>query len=442
MSGKDHPAWSPDGDWIAYTRGWWIGGQLYTAIHKVPASGGAPVRVSDIIPNLWQHRITWNGDASLIYFEQMNQVSQAITGIPARVSARGGPTSLLTNQLGRDLVLSRNGRWLFYVGAARLGEPQQPQPIRVIDTLTGSDTIVLPGVDEFTQFEIAPNGAILGYWTLPGIRALSTGGISTLYAIPQGCIFVNWIWSPAGDRLGIWAQGCFSSQSELRWVRPFEGIGYPLTSVRPIGFPVWSSCGDYLAYGGYWTGLTSRSVGAVEVPSGRTTVICDNCFNGLWPSLTWSPFRDEVAWVNYIEATGTAELYKAPTGLPPTPAIVGTLVPGSRVTIRLKASADGNLPYVLGASFGTEPGLPTARGRIPLNLDPLLLASVSSRAPFHFFRSVLDSAGRAEAYLDLPALSALVGTRFFLGYVTLDAAQPAGIRTISGAVPVFVQPPG
>jgi hypothetical protein len=35
-----------------------------------------------------------------------------------------------------------------------------------------------------------------------------------------------------------------------------------------------------------------------------------------------------------------------------------------------------------------------------------------------------------------------VGTRFFLGYVTLDAAQPAGIRTISGAVPVFVQPPG
>lgn len=156
--------------------------------------------------------------------------------------------------------------------------------------------------------------------------------------------------------------------------------------------------------------------------------------------ISWSPFQDEIAWIGEIGSPPVLQLFKVATGLPPVPAVVGTLQPGTRVRIRLKVDQSPNLSYVLAASFGRDVGIATARGRIPLDLDPLLLASVSGAPPFVGFRGVLDGAGRADAFLDLPSLTALIGTRFFLGYVTLHPAFPAGILTISESVPVFVQP--
>jgi hypothetical protein len=443
QTGKDWPAWSPDGDWIAFVRAWWSGGQLLVAVYKIPAAGGTPVRISDVSPNLWQHRPTWSSDGACIYFEQKVQTSQSFAGIPARVPAQGGSTALLTTEHARDMALTKNGRHLFYVVAGRLGEPELPRAIRAIDTVTGYDVALHAGVEQFAQLQMAPSGSTLGFAVSSRISALSWTGMTTLYDVPPGCVFQGWKWSPGGDRLSLWAQGCFGSSSEVRWLRPFEGVGYPLApNVRPAGSHHWSPSGTHLAYGGYWAGQNSLGIGAVEVPSGRTTLITNGFFDGGWPLLTWSPFSDEVAWVFHVSTTNTVELFKAPTGLPPTPAVVGTISLGSRVTIRLKVASDVGLPYVLGASFGTEPGVSTVRGRIPLNLDPLLMASVSNVGPFHFFRGILDGAGRAEAYLDLPMLPALTGARFFLAFVTLDPAQPAGIRTISGAVPVFVQPTG
>jgi hypothetical protein len=78
---------------------------------------------------------------------------------------------------------------------------------------------------------------------------------------------------------------------------------------------------------------------------------------------------------------------------------------------------------------------------IPLNFDPLLVASLNGAPGFASFQGTLDVNGEASGTWDLPAISGLSGTRIYLAYVTLDPSQPGGIRTISAALPVFIQPP-
>jgi len=430
LTGKDDLAWSPDGDWLAYVRAWWTGTQFSSAIYKVPAAGGPPTPVTPIA-GFWQHRTTWSGDASDIYFTQKQATSRAYVGVPCRVSASSGQPLVLTSRQSWEIVLSRNGRWLAYMPVVGGNQPQQG--IVLLNTISRRETTIVPETTPCWQMRFAPNGAMLGYRTpYAGILALMSGGTYSMYPWYYGLYIINWDWSPAGDRLAL--------TPPLGWTRPFEGIVYPLVPVLyPYGYPSWSACGSYIAIGAGLMG--SQGIAIQEVPSGRVFPVCIACFDGNWPVQAWSPFRDEIAWINNSSLTQATEVFKAPTGLSPVPAVVGLLTPGSRATIRIKASGDPNRGYVLGASLGTTPGIGTARGTIPLNPDPLLLASLSGSPMFHSFAGVLDASGRADAYIDIPGLRpGLVGARFFVAFVTLDPAQPAGIATISGAVPVFVQP--
>ena len=115
-------------------------------------------------------------------------------------------------------------------------------------------------------------------------------------------------------------------------------------------------------------------------------------------------------------------------------------MPGTMNRILLQSVGDAYRQYQVGLSFGTEPGIPTAAGTIPLHPDPLLAASLGGAPGFRRFSGLLDSTARAEGTLELPPLPGLSGFRIFVAYVILDAAAPGGIRTISGAVPLFVQP--
>jgi len=134
---------------------------------------------------------------------------------------------------------------------------------------------------------------------------------------------------------------------------------------------------------------------------------------------------------DYFHATGSAIVEVAPT-------LVGTPRPGATVFVDLAAEAGGF--YYLGAALGTEVGIPLGSRKVPLNVDPLLMMTVSGQLAgiFHHFSGYLNGRGEARAWIDLPSDNGLVGVVFHLAFVTLDSGQPFGIRTISQATRVQI----
>ena len=110
----------------------------------------------------------------------------------------------------------------------------------------------------------------------------------------------------------------------------------------------------------------------------------------------------------------------------------GDAQPGNTYFLDLDAPSAPNLNYVMAASLGVRPGIPLPDGRtIPLNIDPVLLLSLTTPAIFQNFQSVLDPAGHATANFNIPAIVALIGQRFYFAYVVIDPPSPSGIRLVS-----------
>jgi len=112
--------------------------------------------------------------------------------------------------------------------------------------------------------------------------------------------------------------------------------------------------------------------------------------------------------------------------------------PGGNVTFTLRFPQDAGRSFVAAASFGIYPGIRVADGRIvPLNLDPLLLASVAANSPtFVGFSGVLDGLGEARPVLNIPARSTLSGLEFLVAGVSLSGGA---IGSISNPVRIRIQ---
>jgi len=121
--------------------------------------------------------------------------------------------------------------------------------------------------------------------------------------------------------------------------------------------------------------------------------------------------------------------------------VAGTPRPGATVPFALSAPGAPGRVYQVALSFGASPGIPVAGGRlIPLNLDHLLLASVTVGAPiFNQFLGMLDASGAATARLVVPNQGALIGVRFHAGFAAFDRAAPGGVLTFSDSVPLQIQ---
>ena len=106
--------------------------------------------------------------------------------------------------------------------------------------------------------------------------------------------------------------------------------------------------------------------------------------------------------------------------------------PGGQVNISLTSLNDAGLPFQLGSSLGTGP-IPIDTRSLNLSPDSLLIVTVNNYWPsiFSGFRGVFDSMGLAGAAINLPNITALIGTRIHTAFVTLDPAAPSSIRTIS-----------
>ena len=118
----------------------------------------------------------------------------------------------------------------------------------------------------------------------------------------------------------------------------------------------------------------------------------------------------------------------------------GSPTPGGTVTLALAVAADAGLPYQIGSSLGAGP-TPVGNRSINLTVDDLLVVSVSGLLPAVFadYAGRLDPSGKATASIRLPPFPALKGLRIHSAFVTLDAAMPSGIRTISATAIFSIQ---
>lgn len=112
----------------------------------------------------------------------------------------------------------------------------------------------------------------------------------------------------------------------------------------------------------------------------------------------------------------------------------GSPNPGGTITLDLSAPGDAALAYQLGSSFGLGP-IKLGSRQIDLSPDALLTLSVGNLLPTVFARysGNLDAAGKAQAAINIPNNSLLVGVRMFTAFVTLDAQSPLGVKSISGS---------
>ena len=108
----------------------------------------------------------------------------------------------------------------------------------------------------------------------------------------------------------------------------------------------------------------------------------------------------------------------------------------------LTAPGDPDRPFLLAASGSSSTGIGLGCGQtFPLDLDPILLASLSYPTVFVDFVSQLDAFGQSTApTLALPAVPSLAGVGLDLAFFTVDPTAPCGIGAISPVRSVTIAP--
>lgn len=109
---------------------------------------------------------------------------------------------------------------------------------------------------------------------------------------------------------------------------------------------------------------------------------------------------------------------------------IAAAVAGQTYPLLLSLPAHANDAYILGCSFGFQPGIPTAAGAVPLNPDALFGASQALPQLFTQFQGTLDAQGQAFPTIRLPA--GTTGIRFFVAGLVLRNNAIAAITAPFG----------
>ena len=118
---------------------------------------------------------------------------------------------------------------------------------------------------------------------------------------------------------------------------------------------------------------------------------------------------------------------------------VGSSRIGGTLTLKLAATEDAGLPYVVGSSLGTGP-IPIDTRTLGLSYDALLWTSVSGLAGgvFKNYAGKIGNNNRAQAFMAIPDLPGLVGITVYSAFFTLDANAPSGVKSISNTYPLKI----
>jgi len=108
--------------------------------------------------------------------------------------------------------------------------------------------------------------------------------------------------------------------------------------------------------------------------------------------------------------------------------------PGSPLRFQLRSPQDGGRTYAAMAAFNTQFGIRLGGRLFPLDLDAMLLFSLSAPSVFQNFVGAFDQAGNASATMLVPNSQGLIGLEFVTGYLVLDPASPAGISGLANSL--------
>ncbi|UCF78051.1 MAG: serine/threonine-protein kinase [Candidatus Eiseniibacteriota bacterium] len=187
--GASHPAFSPDGKWIAYYR---IMDQE-RSIWTIPVSGGRPTRFSEEATDVHP---CWSPDGSMLAFASSREGGTHIWTAPVRDGSRTGPARRITSGevTAQAPTWSPDGKWIAFLGihsndmeawivpADGSGPPQQvTQGARVMrmrwDSSTGG--LLVSGTwgrDEYTLSRVFLDGR-------------ETEDVGPVVQMPEGALF-------------------------------------------------------------------------------------------------------------------------------------------------------------------------------------------------------------------------------------------------------------
>jgi len=112
---------------------------------------------------------------------------------------------------------------------------------------------------------------------------------------------------------------------------------------------------------------------------------------------------------------------------------------GQQCQLLCDVPTDAGFAYQVAASFSTQPGIPLPGGRtLFLNLDAMMLLSLTTPSIFGNFAGGLDANGQAQPWINLPPVPPLAGLVFYVAFVTYTPGQ--GIVTVSNTIAILVTP--
>jgi len=109
---------------------------------------------------------------------------------------------------------------------------------------------------------------------------------------------------------------------------------------------------------------------------------------------------------------------------------------GTAFHLQVSVPAEPGNPYAVALSFSYKPGFVVQGRRIHLNVDPLLLLSLTNTGIFANFQGYLSTKGEAFPRIALPNLKGLQGQRFYAVAVTIGSG---GFNVISEPLGVTIR---
>jgi TolB protein len=257
-TGPAEPAWSPDGQWIAFS--------MQGDIWKVPAAGGEAIALTK---GPWYYfEPDWSPDGRSIAFT-VDTGGNLDLGM---VSAEGGEVTRLTTATEVEFspVWSRDGTAIYFVGRGRGFD---------VLRLTIADKSIAPAVADAgdqTHPAVSPDGKALAYVS-PVSGRIGTGGIWTRPLSPDAA-------DPAAPTLVLY------EESEYR--------------MRPR----WTPDGRALVFGSDVAG--SNDIALIAAAGGNPVVITNDAAGEFSASVA----PDGRAFAFISNRTGPMELFVAPIG--------------------------------------------------------------------------------------------------------------------------------
>jgi hypothetical protein len=185
-----------------------------------------------------------------------------------------------------------------------------------------------------------------------------------------------------------------------------------------------------LSDGGAWTTLRSDwNIGEVRIDLPSGDAVCPIFDSSQWARVVIGRFRRDGSVV-YTAGSGidvtACEIDRCSTlvGL-------GSTAPGGTYTLLLSLPERAGQAYLLASSLSLRPGVTVGGFGLPINVDPLFLASLTMPAVFEGYAGTLDASGRAAARIRIPAITGLRGVRVFTAGITASSAGITGVTSLA-----------